>query len=335
MNKNIKTINKKLLIIGNGFDRDHSLPTGYIDFKKYLSNSIRVNEGMEISDECIILPEIPKPSYPHIMIKGELKTDYENEKKIVYWLIDDVAREKRDMKWGDFENYLGQLRVEKAIEKWKGDEFDIQYLKNSIVSITGFFFEWINTIDLSEAKKKEKYLSIINKKNDIAISFNYTETLESLYEMKSQNICYIHGQRETDPVLQHEKSMSSLGKDNSDLVVGFDKKYLTNNTRKSILTPLYKNTTSIIYHYKDFFDSIATSEIKEIYSLGFSFSDVDMPYIIKICDSLKRKQGIKKVTWYITPYGNFLSQIREELHMRKCIWNAGFRGRVRKVKWCK
>lgn len=153
--------------------------------------------------------------------------------------------------------------------------------------------------------------------------------------MKSQNICYIHGQRETDPVLQHEKSMSSLGKDNSDLVVGFDKKYLTNNTRKSILTPLYKNTTSIIYHYKDFFDSIATSEIKEIYSLGFSFSDVDMPYIIKICDSLKRKQGIKKVTWYITPYGNFLSQIREELHMRKCIWNAGFRGRVRKVKWCK
>ena len=48
---NCKNDTKKLLIIGNGFDRDHSLSTSYKHFKKYLSDSIREHEGFEKTEK--------------------------------------------------------------------------------------------------------------------------------------------------------------------------------------------------------------------------------------------------------------------------------------------
>lgn len=198
-----------------------------------------------------------------------------------------------------------------------------------------FFFEWVNTIDLNVAQKREPYMSLINGKRDIALSFNYTETLEYVYGMDSSNICYIHGQRETDVALQQEKSMLPLGKNNSHLVVGFGSKYLKNRKearKRSLLIELYKDTESIIYHYKDFFDRIVHDEIKEIYTWGFSFSDVDMPYIKKICDVLRQEESDSEMTWFIVPYGNVLQRIRDEIHFRKCIRKAGFRGKICRQK---
>ncbi len=336
MDSNGSIINRKLLIVGNGFDIAHSLPTGYEHFKKYLSDLIREYEGLEKSKECITLKKIPKPTIPNIYTRNNLFADYKQERKIIYWLIDDVARKKHNIEWGKFENYLGQLRIDNVIKEWGEDDFNVHCLRDSIKDIRGFFFEWINTIDLDVAKKIEPYLSIINEKTDIALSFNYTETLESVYGMDASNICYIHGQRETDTALRKKKSMLPFGKNNSRLEIGFGSKYVRNSrevSKKGLLMGLFKETESIIYHHKDFFTRVAFSEIEEIYSLGFSFSDSDMPYINKICDGLKRKNSTKKITWFITPYGpNIFKKGREELHMRKCIWQAGFRGRVRKIK---
>lgn len=326
---------RKLLIVGNGFDRAHSLPTGYIDFKKYMSELIREYQGEAKSETLLELKEIPGPGMPKIHTRNGIVDDYESERKLVYWLIDEVAKKKRDLKWGEFENYLGQLNTKKTLKIWEEDEFNEQFLREAISDISGFFFEWINTIDLSAVQKKNPYLSIIDGENDIAISFNYTETLEKVYEMKASNICYVHGQREMNPVLQMKKKMLSFGKENSNLVVGFGKKYVRNKKmakKKLLLMSLFKDTEKIIYAHKDFFDKIAYLDIKEIYSFGFSFSDVDIPYINKICNELNRKSGTKKMTWFITPYGrNSFKKLCEELHMRKSIWKAGFRGNVRKI----
>ena len=168
--------NRKLLIIGNGFDRAHSLQTSYEHFKKYMSDLIREYEGLDKSENCIRLKDIPKSTIPNILTMDGMIADYEQERKIVYWLIDDVAKKKHNVMWSEFENYLGQLRTDKVIKKWGEDRLYAQCLKDSIDDISGFFFEWINTIDLSVAKKKEPYMSLINGKRDIALSFNYTET---------------------------------------------------------------------------------------------------------------------------------------------------------------
>lgn len=335
MNNNECTAAEKLLIIGNGFDRAHFLPTGYNDFKKYMSNLIRAYQGEEESEELLDLKQIPEAGRPKIYTKNGIIDDYGSESKIVYWLIDEAARKKGDINWGKFENYLGQLNIKKVLKKWGKNDAAVHVLRDSIDDIKGFFFEWINTIDLSVAQKRQPYLSVIDGKRDIAILFNYTETLETVYGMKSSNICYIHGQRETNPVLQQEKSMLPLGKYNLSLVVGFGSKYLRNKRqirKKLLLMGLYKDTSSIIYEHKDFFNKVESSDIKEIYSLGFSFSDADMPYVNKVCNELNRKNDARELIWFITPYGkNRLKKMREELHMRKCIWRSGFRGKVRKM----
>lgn len=43
-----------LFIIGNGFDIAHGLPTKYADFKKYLSDRIKINQGIKDNDEDYI-----------------------------------------------------------------------------------------------------------------------------------------------------------------------------------------------------------------------------------------------------------------------------------------
>lgn len=326
---------KKLLIIGNGFDRAHSLPTSYEHFKKYLSDLIREYDGLDKSEECIYLKDIPESTIPNIHTLNGVIADYEQERKIIYWLIDDVAKRKRKMQWNEFENYLGQLRTDKVIKKWGNDRVYGDCLRCAVGNISGFFFEWINTIDLSTTKKVEPYRSLINAKTDIALTFNYTETLEYVYGMDASNICYIHGQRETDPILREKKRMSSIGKNYSELVVGFDSKYIRNRKEaeeKILLMGLRKDTDSIIYHYKDFFDRIAYSGIKEIYSLGFSFAEVDMPYIKKICEMLCQDECDRNMTWFIAPYGNALQRVRQEVYFWKCIRCAGFRGKIRKLK---
>lgn len=131
---------RKLLIIGNGFDRAHSLPTSYEHFKMYMSNLIREYEGIDKSEKCINLKEIPRSTFPKIHTVNGLIADYEQERKIIYWLIDDAAKRKHDIKWNEFENYLGQLRFNKVIRKWGEDELDMRCLSDSIGDISGFFF---------------------------------------------------------------------------------------------------------------------------------------------------------------------------------------------------
>ena len=85
-------------------------------------------------------------------------------------------------------------------------------------------------------------------------------------------MCLINGKREADISLQQEKSMRPFGKNNSELVVGT--RHVRNSeeaNKKSLLMGLYKDTESIIYHYKDLFDRIVHGEIKEIYTLVFLF----------------------------------------------------------------
>lgn len=326
-----KDVNRKLLIIGNGFDMAHSLPTSYENFKIYLSNLIREDEGLDKSEKCLRLKEIPKSTIPKIHTGDGIIADFEQERKIIYWLIDDVAKRKHNIDWRKFENYLGQLRFNKVINKWGDDKIDKQCLSDCISDIKGFFFEWINTIDLGVARTKEPYSSIINEKGDMALSFNYTETLEYVYGMDALNICYIHGQRETDAALQMEKSMSPFGKNNSHLVVGFGSKYVRNRRdvlKKSLLMRLYKDTKSIIYQHNEFFNKIACSGINEIYSLGFSFSEADMPYIKRICDVFRCDDNDIEMTWVIAPYGKLFKRVREEVHFRKSIRQAGFRGKI-------
>jgi hypothetical protein len=336
MNKDKKEMTDKLFVVGNGFDRAHDLPTSYADFKKYIGNTIKKDAGEIIDDTYLLLDDIPDTVMPKIHYGIEetsgILADYYQERKVIYWLIDNVAKRKKQMDWNEFEIYLSGLNFNKILSSWEEDDWNVMGLREAVTDISAFFFEWINTIDLSEKCKKEPYSSLIDEKHDFAFSFNYTETLEQLYGMKIDNVCHIHGKREDDKTLQNEKSMTAFGKNNCELIIGFDEKRL--NIKKytgellGVHTSLIKDTKRMIYNHECFFNKIAKSDIKEIYTIGFSFSAVDMPYIKKICSVFEKNIGTKEMTWYLSDYNSIIKRINFRIKLRK----SGFRGKIAKYK---
>lgn len=92
--------------------------------------------------------------------------------------------------------------------------------------------------------------------------------------------------------------MVSIGKDYSKLIIGYEEKLLNlkehnllyndENIRNAIhiaKTGLIKDTNQNIFHEKEFL-KISKSR----YSVGLSYSDVDMPYVKEICDRLRKSK---------------------------------------------
>ena len=270
---------RKLFIIGNGFDIHHGIKSKYSDFKKYLKNSNQ--DIFEIID--------------------------------VYF--------DSDRFWNDFEKSLGEFDAEQLIdncstflvpyaaEDWSDAyHHDYQYEINQVVSklSTGLkseFTDWIAALEIPTISVfYDRRLSYLEQ-NAIYLNFNYTSSLEILYSIPETNINYIHG-KATDA--------------NSDLILGHAWKPVSRNlmmnrddledqdTRitegKDIIDEYfietYKPTDKIIEDNEKFFSTL--SNIEEVYVLGHSMSEVDLPYFQKIVSSIDSKN----VKWRISYYGD-------------------------------
>ena len=146
---------RNLFIVGNGFDVAHGLPTRYADFKKYLSERIKANQGIkDIDGDYIKITEIPRLPEQKIWCGKSVCAEYWKEEELIYWLVDEVSNSKSDMKWSDFETYLSELNIQAILNKWGYTVENVMKIQETLNDISGFFFRWVNTIDLSKAKKK-------------------------------------------------------------------------------------------------------------------------------------------------------------------------------------
>ena len=64
-----------------------------------------------------------------------------------------------------------------------------------------------------------------------------------------------------------------------------------------------KFTSQHIANHKEFFSSL--KNVTEVYSIGFSFSEVDLPYIKEICQNI----DTAKIEWYFTKYNEDNNEI--------------------------
>ena len=190
----------KLFIIGNGFDIAHGLPTSYDDFRKYLSNTYMNNKC-----EVDAMPMIPTVS---IGSKGEEICDMEEVANFLVYIISEA--EPDGNKWGDLEASLGRLDYDEAFEMLPeelDDDGDINYWRESynnedmasnlysvVVYVKELFAEWVENIDIKVASAKSSFSTLL-KSDDIFLTFNYTETLEDLYEVNEESVCHIHGRQ--------------------------------------------------------------------------------------------------------------------------------------------
>ena len=109
--------------------------------------------------------------------------------------------------------------------------------------------------------------------------------------------------------------MVSIGENYSELIIGYEanlfkkEKYnflngdeKVNGAIQIAVAGLIKDTEQNIFREKAFFDAIEKADIQNIYSIGMSYSDVDMPYIREICKRIRKSGSMEKGVWSFEEY---------------------------------
>ena len=264
---------KRLYIVGNGFDLYHGLPTSYKCFN------------------CFMCREHPE------------------EHERIGRMFD--LRDANAL-WSDFENKLGELDVlglvKRNLENWINEEdylVDNGYdeLHNKLILS---FQDWIKQIEPHFANSKRLKLD----KTARFISFNYINTLKVLYQIPENQICYIHGNLsenpDLSPIFGHGRSscevLRSIAEKSKDIKSNIseinelpDWAQTKDDLEERIvckickfLNDLKKKPAENIRNNESFFNSV--SSLDEIYVLGHSLAEVDLPYFERIAlDSRKAK----------------------------------------------
>ena len=305
---------KKLFVIGNGFDSAHDLPTSYDHFRKFLCDTYLNGRTVE---DC--MPMIPTVSVGH---KGEDILDMERVAEFLVYIISEA--EPDGSKWSDLEASLGRLDYDEAFEflpEERDRDGDINYWRVSnnnadmasdlykvISSVKDLFSEWVDTIEINDTEQKDDFNNLVGAE-DIFLTFNYTYTLEDLYGIDEKNVCHIHGGQDGDILFGHGNT--------EDYSSQYMNKHIGSENSLSMLDMiLKKDTVKALNEHLYFFDSIDAS-IKEVYSIGFSFADVDLIYIKEICKRLS-----VDTVWFLNDY-NSDDIPKFQKRLREC----GFKGK--------
>lgn len=299
-----------LFVIGNGFDLSHGIKTSYEDFHQYL-----LSEYHEAKSDVLIVPFNTTGHH------GETVYDDDAIAGFLLYLIS-YAEPEGD-KWSDLENSLGELPFGECFNGISADNRDedwdpwddvyrnqdtAQNVEDSAIRIKTFFSDWINTITIDgKTPVNPNFLKLIDADLDLFLIFNYTRTLEILY--KAKNVCHIHGTQGEELIFGHGNTEDNYEK-NMGRYPGAE------GALQHIQTELRKDTGRAISEHSVFFKGL--SSVDKIYSYGFSFSEVDIIYIRKIC----RVLPTEKITWYLNDYNS--SQERKEF--KRKIKKSGFKG---------
>ncbi len=163
-------MSKTLFVIGNGFDLHHGIPSRYDDFREFLSEK----------DKDLLNS-----------IKAHLPL-YEDK----LWCNFETAL--ADLNKDSVEYYTSSYLMSYSDDEWRDSgHHDYQYEIDKIVtaltdSLKCKLSEWIFEIDLSNYNKKLHFIS----PDSHYLTFNYTQTLQSLYAVPDKNILHIHGKSE-------------------------------------------------------------------------------------------------------------------------------------------
>ena len=237
--------------------------------------------------------------------------------------------------WNDFENALGSFddgEIKEMSEAAYLNYDDNYYNYDRAISdelefstkISEYLLEWIKSIDI-KAKPVVSH-KIINNDN-IFINFNYTDTLEKVYDIANNNILYIHGRALSNErlIIGHHNVFAYAGK--QPLLLTYQEmdewiEYQMNmsweesekeNQIGRYFVDTYKDTDQIIARNKIFFDTI--NDVKIIFVLGHSLAYIDFSYFQKIKESVS-----EDCVWNITYHS-----VKDENNVKDFVKKLGIR----------
>lgn len=268
---------KNLYIIGNGFDKHHKIPSGYLDFHKWLKENN---------------PELVEQIDELYGYSNDLWGNFEVE--LGNLDIPSVASEIYSKNPAD-ESSDHHERTFHAGAIVAGDTVGEIYNK-----IRAMFPEWVKSLPAANTCNKIK----IDKEDSFFITFNYTDTLIDVYNIPMDDILFIHGRASGSEsrflVLGHGKSREEI---QQEAEANFDKEthpafIQTVEAVERQVNMMKKDTSWIIDANQSTWK--AMKNVQHIYCYGLSLSPVDMPYLQKIVASI----DVKHVIWHVNVFGN-------------------------------
>lgn len=344
----------RLFIIGNGFDLAHGIKSEYKHFRKYLIKTLKKRDSYLHKNTKLGFRD-------NDLLYEIINADDIDDSLIIRFLLyffdccemkyNPFIGKKKIFRWNDFEKSLGNKIVfddiasdYKDLLSYDYSVFDYEYdclsdyqKKNILEELTDklcfslepvkeYFYDWIKghvekqIITIKTNSKFENLLQIKKSGNDYFLNFNYTSTLESIYKLNTNKICHIHGY-----VLDSAISPNIIIGHNisdPDQLIGsndIEVESIVDAIAYDSFVQLYKDTQKIINQHLDFFDKLKS--VKEVYSYGFSYSDVDLNYVKKVIQSINNS---KDSVWYIEEFPG-----QETIEKcKKIIKDNGFKGSI-------
>lgn len=271
----------KLYIIGNGFDKYHKLPTGYNDFHRFVINNHTDIEN--IFEEYFQLRTN----------KDSLWSDFESDLSTFNWKSFYDKKNHLDVR---DENFRSSLVF--GLEDYVEQETD-----KLIEKIRNAFENWLNQISLESIDKK-----LDMEGEAIFLNFNYTLTLEKVYNIPSEKIFHIHGDVENNKdslIFGHNKELTKIPELNEN---GDSNRTIFTDSENASKFPFYafqKPVNEIISENNNYFENIRT--IEKIIILGHSLNSIDISYFKEII-----KQTKNTTIWKVS----FHEDKEKEMHLK-------------------
>lgn len=260
----------QLIIVGNGFDVNHGIPSSYAHFKTWLSNNNK--------DLYDFLER-------YIDVAGDWWNDFERSLSEidVPKLIRETPLVKRPIDPRIPPNFSHPA-------SWRLDSV------REAISLK--FTEWVKTLDGVKIMKRIELPEAC-----LYISFNYTDTLERVYGIKENRIVYIHGKasRGDELIYGHGKNQFVLERDVME-------KYHLHRSYDFYIAGTFGDseselTSHLSYWQKyiqlgSYFDVLRPAVMcaKKVCVWGLSFSEIDYPYLQWIAE---RNRDLRwRVSWH-------------------------------------
>lgn len=288
---------KKLYIIGNGFDIHHNIPSRYSNYREWL----------EENDAGLL----------------ERLRNYYNVDDKEWWNQFEI-----ELGYPDMGDYIDNTAIENQPDFGSDDFRDRDYhtgqfaaedeIGSLVADIKGTFKEWVESLPSSDSGMKIN----LDKDDAFFINFNYTDTLQKLYNVMPSNILFIHGNvnNGTDLVLGHNRTYEEIDDeyapelpepsddlDGEELAEWYvehsdsGEDYIHQSVRGEVVSQIHslrKQTENIIKDNRKCFESL--EEVQSVFIYGLSFSPVDEPYL----DEVVKHVDLDAAKWIVSYYSD-------------------------------
>ena len=198
--------------------------------------------------------------------------------------------------WSDFERMLGEVDYEHLIKSYNGEALSAIKVENLLKNMLPSLFEmWIKSLN-TNIKKND--LLRINPESQF-FTFNYTLLLEQTYHVKNENVWHIHNSiKDNDNIIVgHDSDGGTLLKHLQSYNMSHPKAHIRPDVQGLINQGVAKGAKKVKdrigLHKKRFY---SYNKIKHFITMGFSFNDIDMPYIKKI---IEVNQDLANADWVL------------------------------------